>query len=118
MDDVLQDTIDALDDLLDKERVALLAGNLELIGRILARKEALMDTLGDHSKLEFEALSDVRSKAFRNHALLGSALDGIQRVADRLVAMRRIRNSLETYDALGQRQKVVMPLKGSVEKHA
>lgn len=118
MDNRLQDTIDSLDDLLDEERLALLGGNLDLIGRMVARKESLIDVLNDYGKADKEVLSTLNDKVLRNQNLLGSALEGIQSVADRLAAMRRIKISLDTYDSRGNRKKIEMTLKGSVEKRA
>lgn len=113
-----QDTIDSLDDLLDKERAALLDGKLDQIGRMLKRKELLIDVLNESDQPEIATLADLNTKVVRNQALLASALEGIQSVADRLVAMRRIKNSLDTYDAQGQRKEIDMPAKGKVEKRA
>lgn len=117
-DSSLQDTIDALDDVLDQERVALLDGNLDLVGRLVVRKGALSDALTGDYPPNSELISALSIKANRNQILLGSALEGIQRVTDRLGTMRRIRTSLETYDAQGQRKRVEMRVKGKVEKRA
>jgi flagellar biosynthesis/type III secretory pathway chaperone len=114
----MQDKIDSLDDLLDEERIALLDGNLDLIGRMLKRKEFLIDALNDSEKPNLEALSDLNAKVTRNQALLSSALEGIQSVADRLMTMRRIKSSLDTYDAQGRRKKIDVHANGAVEKRA
>lgn len=114
----MQDTVDSLDDLLEKERTALLDGNLDLIGRMSDQKESLIGALNELEKPDIEALSDLNIKVVRNQALLGSALDGIKSVADRLATMRRIKNSLDTYDAQGRRKKIDMPTHGVVEKRA
>ena len=114
----MQDTVDSLDDLLEEERAALLDGNLDLIGRMLKRKESLIDVLNDLERPDIEALSNLNIKVARNQVLLGSALEGIQSVADRLATMSRVKNSLDTYDAQGRRKKIDMPLKGVVEKRA
>ena len=118
MEGNMRDTVDFLDDLLEEERLALLDGNLDLIGRMFDRKESLIEALNDHDTPDIKALSDLNIKVVRNQALLGSALEGIQSVADRLATMRRIKSSLDTYDAQGRRKKIDMPLKGSVEKRA
>ena len=114
----MQDTVDSLDDLLDEERAALLDGKLDQIGRMLKRKESLIDVLNGSDQFDIEALSNLNIKVVRNQGLLTSALEGIQSVTDRLAAMRRIKNSLDTYDARGQRKEIDMPLKGVVEKRA
>ena len=114
----LQDTVDSLDDLLDEERAALLDGNLDQIGRMLKRKERLINALNDSDQPEIGALTKLNIKVVRNQALLTSALEGIQNVADRLTAMRRIKDSLDTYDARGLRKRIDMPSKGKVERRA
>jgi flagellar biosynthesis/type III secretory pathway chaperone len=114
----MQDTVDSLDDLLDEERTALLDGKLDQIGRMLKRKESLIDVLNGSDQFDIEALSNLNIKVVRNQGLLTSALEGIQSVADRLAAMRRIKNSLDTYDAQGRRKEIDMPLQGVVEKRA
>lgn len=114
----MQDTVDSLDDLLDEERAALLDGKLDQIGRMLKRKEYLIDVLNGSDQFEIEALSDLNIKVVRNQGLLTSALEGIQSVADRLAVMRRIKNSLDTYDAQGRRKGIDMLQKGIVEKRA
>ena len=44
-DDPIDDTVNALDDLLDQERAALLAGDLDKIARTLDLKEDLITRL-------------------------------------------------------------------------
>ena len=92
----IQDTVDSLNDLLDEERVALLDGNLDLIGRMLKRKETLIDSLNDLAKADTKVISDINTKVVRNQLLLESALEGIKSVADRLTSMRQVKNSLDT----------------------
>ncbi|WP_415405022.1 flagellar biosynthesis protein FlgN [Tateyamaria sp. SN3-11] len=114
----LQNTIDSLDDLLDAERAALLKGNLEDVARLLERKEGLIDAL---NRIEFKERSDfegLQAKVERNQALLDSALDGVRSVARRLAAIRRVRQSLDTYDSFGKKRTVDVRSNGSVEKRA
>lgn len=114
----IQDTVDSLDDLLDEERMALLDGNLDHIGRLMGRKEALIDALNDQNGSEYRLLSELNTKVVRNQILLKSALEGIQNVAKRLAAVRQVKSTIDTYDAQGRRKKVDMPTKGTVEKRA
>ena len=118
MHDEIQDTIDALDDLLDKERAALLDGNLETVGRLHLRKEALIDQLNRQDVAQATDMGALHLKVSRNQALLGSALQGVRAVSRRLAAIRRVRQSLETYDASGRRQSVDLKPGGSLEKRA
>lgn len=108
----------ALDDLLDKERKSLLAGDLDGISRSLHEKEQLIDGLnamGLHRDLE---LSGLKEKLSRNQVLLDGALDGISAVVGRIATLRRIRSTLETYDKAGRRMTIEATRASQVEKRA
>lgn len=113
-----EDVIDALDDVLDAERAALLEGNLDEVGRLLERKESLIDELSQMEMATREPLEGLSSKVERNQALLDQALEGIRSVAQRLAAMRRVRSSLDTYDEKGARRTIDVTPDGVVEKRA
>lgn len=114
----IENLLHQLDDALDWERDALLKGDLDSVVRSLQTKERLIDAL---AHLEIDAkdgLDALRTKATHNQQLLNSALDGIRSVADRIAALRQIRNILETYDKSG-RKRVISGLQGQrVEKWA
>lgn len=111
-------TIDELDDVLEAERAALLSGNLDQIGRLLERKEALIEDLSALERVETEALRNLSSKLKRNQDLLDSALEGIRTVAKRLATLRRVRSTLDTYDSNGAKKTIDLNTEGSVEKRA
>lgn len=117
-DTTAQDLIEKLDKLLETERVALLAGDLETIGKLLEQKEDLIDRLNIIQPQNQPALAGLHDKVTRNQALLDGALQGIRKVAARMAAMRRIRRSLETYDKSGQRQTIEGEVLHKVEKRA
>lgn len=108
---------DALDALLERERLALLEGRLALLSDILAEKEGLIDRLSERP-LEEDEMTVLRGKAERNQQLMDNALRGIRSVATRLGTLRRLRRSLETYDQAGRRQTIVTQGSGQVEKRA
>ena len=114
----LQTTIDAMDDLLDDERRALLEGNLDEISRLHDRKEQLIDVLNKLDADENASLVSLNAKLERNQALLNTALGGIRSVARRLAAIRRVRQSLDTYDSKGRKKSVEMGVDRSFEKRA
>lgn len=118
MDDLLQNTISALDSILDDERRALLNGDLELISSLLKEKETLIETLNAQEETDRAELENLNDKVKRNQDLLNSALEGIRTVARRLATMRRIRGSLDTYDAQGRKKTVDLQTSRSVEKRA
>jgi hypothetical protein len=107
-----------LDELLDRERAALLEGDLEAISRSLREKERLIDALNGLQLTPEVELATIRIKAQRNQILLDGALDGIRAVAERLYALRRLRDTLETYDQTGQKTVLERLRSGRVEKRA
>jgi flagellar biosynthesis/type III secretory pathway chaperone len=108
----------SLDDLLDRERIALLNGDLDAISRGLREKERLIDALNALHGDQDEDLSAIRNKAQRNQILLESALSGVRAVADRVAALRRVRDTLETYDQSGRKTAISTLRTGQVEKRA
>ncbi len=113
-----QSMIDELDDLLEAERGALIAGDLEEIGALIERKETLIDALNGLELPAGQSLVGMRDKLDRNQVLLESALNGIRRVANRMATLRRIRDTLETYDAEGRRRTIQGEVVRKVEKRA
>lgn len=107
-----------LDALLDKERVALLEGNLDEVGKLADGKEALLDALQDAGIASGPDLSGLQGKLTRNQALLDGALSGIRKVAARLAALRRVRRSLDTYDEKGERKTLPAEQEHKLEKRA
>jgi flagellar biosynthesis/type III secretory pathway chaperone len=117
-DEPIEDTINALDDLLDQERAAMLEGDLEKIARTLDLKQSLIERLNRLDMADRATLEALNAKVERNQSLLNAALEGIRAVARRLATMRRIRSSLDTYDANGRKKVITMSPDRSVEKRA
>lgn len=118
MNENLQTTVDSLDDLLDAERRALLEGNLDEIARLHDRKEQLIEVLNRMDVEDQANLVALNTKLERNQALLNTALGGIRSVARRLAAIRRVRQSLDTYDSAGRKTSVETCIDRSFEKRA
>ena len=116
--DTPQDIMDALGDLLDREREALLEGDLEMIGRLLAHKESLIDALNAQVDKPDQVLEALHTKVLRNQELLDQALRGIRAVASRISALRRVRTTLETYDKSGRKTAVSDFTAHQLEKRA
>ena len=108
-----------LDALLEEERAALLRGDLDELEDMHARKSALLDQLHAlDAARDADALHDLQAKLTRNHALLDSAMLGIRAVARRLAAVRRVRETLDTYDEDGNKSSVDISIARAVEKRA
>lgn len=117
-ENVFADVMDALDDVLETERSALLAGDLDAIGRLVERKEMLIEKLSLLEATESAKLEKLSGKIKRNQELLDQALEGIRTVASRLAELRRIKSSLDTYDSNGAKRTIEIAAEGSVEKRA
>lgn len=110
--------VSQLDDILEEERAALLIGKLDAITEIVEKKEAVIDALADLETRDADTLLRLNGKLQRNQALLDQALEGIRVVAKRLSALRRVRRSLDTYDARGEKQTIDMGKETTMEKRA
>lgn len=96
-----RDAVDSLDDLLDRERSAILDGNFDVLGRILKEKERLVAAV-----LRPETghrLGPLKAKADRNQSMLLAAAKGIRTVSDRIANRGRDNPSFKTYDRAGHR---------------
>jgi len=113
-----QQLIDELDQILDRERSALMAGDLGKMEELLAKKEKAISKLNSVTELERESLAQVQSKVSRNQQLLDSAMDGIRSVAARMAELRRIRRGLDVYDQTGQRNRYGTRGASRLEKRA
>lgn len=117
-DDTDQQLIRHLDGLLERERAALLKGDLEQIATLIAAKETLIDDLNRRVDAAPGELAALQVKVLRNQALLDGALRGIRNVAARLGAFRRVRQAMETYDREGHKQTIAGEIERRVEKRA
>lgn len=102
--------------LLDRERAALLAGDLVAVAAIAHDKEALVSWLVPDAAADPALLETLRAKAARNQALLDAALHGIRRVSDRLAAYRRVRHAMETYGPNGRKATIAGDLVHRLER--
>ncbi|MBU2981212.1 flagellar protein FlgN [Lentibacter algarum] len=110
--------ISELDRLLEKERAALFDGELEKLAGLVERKKELIDALNSFGMTDTDELLTLQGKAARNQALLDSALRGIKSVSKRLAALQKVRKSLQTYDANGQKKTIESTQPGKLEKRA
>ncbi|MEO8529915.1 MAG: hypothetical protein ABI459_01715 [Deltaproteobacteria bacterium] len=85
-------------DLLARERVDLMSGNLSQIGETAATKEKLLNRLPFES-LSSDALVQLQMTSRHNARLMAAALSGIKSVAQRLKTQD---SPATTYDPMGR----------------
>lgn len=108
----------ALGSLLEEERKALLSGDFERVAILLPAKETLIEEVSREGSAEPSSLRSLSDKVTHNQRLLTGAADGIRTVTERLTALRRVRDSLETYGADGKRRNIGTDSPRSVERRA
>lgn len=91
-----------LEDLLDKERKAILGGDFEALRRMVAEKQRLLNAA--RGAPATQAITRLKKKAERNQAMLMAATLGIRSVADRLARAREPGAPLSTYSRTGERE--------------
>lgn len=112
------DLIARLDELLDLERAALLAGDFDRLDAMTAEKEALVERINTKSSIGQTQLETVQRKVTRNQSLLNNALDGINAVAARIAELKSVRQGLDTYDQSGNRHRFASQVHKKLEKRA
>lgn len=104
--------------LLERERKALLSGDLASLPGFLIEKEQLITELEKCEIADFDRIAITQNRINRNQNLMLGVLSGIQEVATRLKAIRQARVALETYDKRGFRARFTTQAHGKVEKRA
>ena len=104
-----------LTDLLEEERVALVAGALDRLPELRSRKESLLAELEAAPDRTLPA--ELRELCERNQLLISAALDGTKAALKRMAELRAVQSQLSTYESAGRKQSV--PAKpGSLERKA
>jgi flagellar biosynthesis/type III secretory pathway chaperone len=111
------DPIAALERLLERERAALLAGDLAQLPALIAGKERLLPALEHAARPEAAALDRLKARAEANQVLLDAALHGVRAARARLETARSGGPALSTYDARGKAESHA-PARPSVERRA
>lgn len=110
--------IEALTDLLEEERSALLRGDLDATAALLPEKERLLAALPEAAAPKAAPLQELAKRVACNQLLLEGALEGLRSVTERLAALRRVRDSLETYGADGKRRRHGTSPRRALERRA
>lgn len=107
-----------LDEILGMEREALLAGNLDALHPLLEQKESILTTLQTTKTDDESGLKYLQNKMLHNQKMLEGALQGIRSITERLATVKRVRETLETYDLHGQRTEMKVARTAKLEKRA
>ena len=91
---------DQLDDLLEKERNAVLNGDFETLRRLMDKKERIMAQVLQQTEPS-QRLQSLQRKVDRNQRLLIAAGNGIRTVSDFLKKLEQPNDPLRTYDQSG-----------------
>lgn len=110
------DYIAQLDDVLDRERAALLYAQYDKLAPLLAIKQQLLTELAGILPARSE-LARLKVRMQSNLDLTSAALRGIKAANDRIRDLKAVRNGLTTYDQSGQVARVPTPMH-KVEKKA
>ncbi|MDD8022007.1 MAG: hypothetical protein PHX82_02705 [Paracoccaceae bacterium] len=114
MHDTIEQTTEALIDLLRLERHAIINGEFEAVIDIATRKEALITALTGAPEPQ---LGKIREVAHENQRLLNAALKGVRAAQQRLKRIMDASKSFNSYDGRG-RARTINPDTGSVERRA
>ena len=102
----LEDLLDRLESLVDRERQVLLEGRLDQIAQLVSEKSLLIEALRDTIPETAERIAPLQLKMRRNQELFDHALAGIRVVSDRLTHLREQGKAVQVYDALGRRETI------------
>ncbi len=105
----------ALEDLLDRERGAILDGNFEALARLAPEKARIVKGVPELRSRPSQ-LKILREKAIRNRQLLDAAGKGIRAASRQLRASEGPPAGLQTYDARGMCKRLGPAGGGELEK--
>ncbi len=94
---------EALDDLLNRERRAIIDGRLDQLERLAKEKERFVGLL-PNSNTGPATLEALRHKIERNSKLLQAAQQGLMNAQRLIGALQKPKPALQTYDRLGRKQ--------------
>ncbi|PWE32372.1 flagellar protein FlgN [Maritimibacter sp. 55A14] len=101
-----RDDMDALHTLLETERRCLLDGDLNAVAVIIPEKQRLVTALESSDIRDRGRWHALQRAAQWNQTLLEGAMSGVRMAGNRLAALRRNLNQLDTYDTGGRRRSL------------
>jgi len=108
--------VDELEDVLEREREALLTGQMEALVRLAPLKERLLVRMDLLKRADRVLLGRLQKKIDRNQILVLGTLEGLRSVSERMKALNRVRSGLAIYDHAGHRRSFVNTSAASVER--
>lgn len=109
--------LDHARDVLAKEHIALVSGDLNGMEELSKKKIEIMDSLVTSSGIGAGDLDEIRVAVLRNQRLLEETMRGIRHIQERANRLQHIRQNLDTYDSQGQ-LKTIRSSRSSVEYRA
>lgn len=110
--------IPALEQLMETERRAILAGDFPTLRDLAPRKEKLIFALGNVDVLDEAVLTRLRAKASANQRLLQASMQGLSAAKAQFQNRMTGRPALRTYDRSGHQQTLGASGLSTVERRA
>lgn len=112
------DELTTLDDVLEREAMALRSGDYETLEEIASEKQDIVDRLSEETAdLSSSDVARVQEKLRRNEVLYDATMDGLRSVIERLKSVSRVSSHLDTYTQSGFVQDLAPP-RPSFEKRS
>lgn len=100
-----QDTHVALEDLLMREREAIMSGQYDRLQKLTVEKESLLNAL-TKTRVDQKVLTRLREQTERNGILLDAMRAGVGSALDRVRALQEPKPALQTYDQSGRKREM------------
>ncbi|NSX56563.1 hypothetical protein [Parasulfitobacter algicola] len=89
-------------DILEKERQAMIRGDLNILSELTGQKEKLHDALSKSAPLSHSDIVQLKRRAEQNQKMLEAVKQGISSALNRLSSIRDAQKPLTVYGASGQ----------------
>ena len=103
---------------LEKERAALLDGDLQNLGDFVMLKSEILDTLSSKNIPKAQDWHIVQSRLKENQRLIEAALNGLLSVNDKLQEARHAFERLSIYDPTGKKTSYAVNVPRKLERKA
>ena len=118
MADTVDDIVASLQDVLDRERHVLLAGEHDQLMRLVNAKEIALTRLQELGGGAPDVLAGLRDQMERNQVLAQCALEGVRSALNKVAIGRDAQKRVVTYDETGSRNTLSLKRSGKIERRA